>query len=384
SLPDTGALDQTIEGEKLNDSGPKGVEEMKTHGAVKLKVYIEYIKSGAGPFLRFALLLSYIATQVLFNGSDFWLTAWTNLEQRKYNVKDCWNDVNGTKVDLNETGQYNFTYGVFDRDFFNVNFGNASEGCFKLTSNYRIDEADAASRVNTPYHLSVYAGLVLIVFLLSLLRTIGFFHMCMKASRNLHNKMFRCVLRSPVAFFDSNPVGRVLNRFSKDVGVIDETMPMAALDATIIFCTLFGIICVVAIIEPLLLIPTLIISVAFIFLRRFYLPTARDVKRYEGITRSPVFSHLSTSLYGLTTIRAFKAQQPFEISFDHYQDKHTATWFMFISVTRWFGIVLDWLCVIYITCVTVTMVVLSEGELLRVFFPCLFVVCYGLARHNCS
>ncbi|XP_055936124.1 ATP-binding cassette sub-family C member 4-like isoform X2 [Argiope bruennichi] len=349
-----------IEGEKINDKGPKGVEELKTQGAVKLKVYIEYIKSGAGLFLRIILLLSYIGTQVLFSGSDFWLTAWTNLEQRKYNVKDCWDGVNATKADLNETGQYNLTYGVFDRDFFYMNFANVSQDCFKVTSNYRMDEFDAASRVNTPYHLSVYAGLVLIVFLLSLLRTTCFFHMCMKASRNLHNKMFRCVLRSPVSFFDSNPVGRVLNRFSKDVGVIDETMPMAALDAVIIFCTLFGIICVVAIIEPLLLVPTLIISVAFVFLRRFYLPTARDVKRYEGITRSPVFSHLSTSLYGLTTIRAFKAQQSFELSFDHYQDRHTATWFMFISVTRWFGIVLDWLCVIYITCVTVSMVVLSE------------------------
>ena len=78
--------------------------------------------------------------------------------------------------------------------------------------------------------------------------------------------------------------------------------------------------------------------------------------------RSPVFSHLSTSLYGLTTIRAFKVQAPFELTFDHYQDQHTATWFMFISVTRWFGIVLDWLCVAYITSVTVAMVILSEGK----------------------
>ncbi|KAF8767898.1 Multidrug resistance-associated protein 4 like [Argiope bruennichi] len=219
-----------IEGEKINDKGPKGVEELKTQGAVKLKVYIEYIKSGAGLFLRIILLLSYIGTQVLFSGSDFWLTAWTNLEQRKYNVKDCWDGVNATKADLNETGQYNLTYGVFDRDFFYMNFANVSQDCFKVTSNYRMDEFDAASRVNTPYHLSVYAGLVLIVFLLSLLRTTCFFHMCMKASRNLHNKMFRCVLRSPVSFFDSNPVGNVLNRCSRDLGLIDDVIPPTASD----------------------------------------------------------------------------------------------------------------------------------------------------------
>ncbi|GFQ66173.1 hypothetical protein TNCT_86261 [Trichonephila clavata] len=347
-----------IEGEKINQKAPKGTEEVKTSGAVTLKVYIEYIKSGAGLFLRIVLLFSYISTQVLFNGSDFWLTAWTNEEQKKYNIKDCWS--NATKTSLNESGLYTYTHGLLDREFFFTNYGNVTEDCFRLTNNYLIDEDDATRIVNTPFNLSVYAILVLIVFILSLLRTTTFFQMCMKASRTLHNRMFRCVLRSPVSFFDINPVGNILNRSSRDLGLIDDVIPPTASDCLEIFCTLFGIICVVAIVEPLLLLPTFIISLAFIFLRRFYLPTARDIKRYEGITRSPVFSHLSTSLYGLTTIRAFKVQHPFELSFDHYQDKHTATWFMFISVTRWFGIVLDWLCVIYISCVTITMVVLSE------------------------
>ncbi|XP_042894914.1 ATP-binding cassette sub-family C member 4-like isoform X1 [Parasteatoda tepidariorum] len=337
---------------------PKGPEELKTSGAVTFKVYKEYIKSGAGCCMRIILLLAYIITQVIFNGSDFWLTAWTNSEQRRYNIKDCWG--NTTKSALNETRLYNDTYGLFDPEYFRYNIANVSDDCFKVTMNYLKDEEDASAEVRTSFNLSVYAGLVLLVFLLSLFRTTGFFHMCMKASVNLHNKMFRCVLRSPVSFFDSNPVGNILNRCSRDLGIIDDVIPPTAFDTIEIFCNIMGIICVVAIVEYLLLIPTLVISIAFIFIRRFYLPTARDVKRYEGITRSPVFSHLSTSLYGLTTIRAFKVQQPFEVSFDHYQDQHTATWFMFISVTRWFGIVLDWLCVIYITFVTWSMVILSE------------------------
>ncbi|XP_035217642.1 multidrug resistance-associated protein 4-like isoform X2 [Stegodyphus dumicola] len=347
-----------IEGEKMKDKAPKATEEIKSTGSVKFKVYKEYVKSGAGLFHRLLLLISYIATQALFNGSDFWLTAWTNQEQRKYNIKDCW--ANANKTFLNETGYYNDTYGILDRDLFRLTIANVSDDCFELTQNYLEDLRDATEKVDMHKNLYVYAGLVLTVFLLSLVRTTSFFQMCMKASITLHNKMFRCVLRSPVSFFDSNPVGRILNRFAKDAGVVDETLPMASLDAVTIFCNLFGIICVVAIVEPWLLLPTFIISTMFVFLRRFYLPTARDVKRYEGITRSPVFSHLSTSLYGLTTIRAFKVQQSFEVSFDHYQDRHTATWFMFISVTRWFGIVLDWLCVLYITSVTVSMVLLSE------------------------
>lgn len=131
----------------------------------------------------------------------------TNLEQRKYNVKQCWEGAN--KTFLNESGYYyNHTYGIFDRDFFKHTIANVSDDCFNLTKNYLVDEEDADKEVNMEYKLSVYAGLVLTVFLLSLVRTTSFFQMCMRASITLHNKMFRCVLRSPVAFFDNNPVGK--------------------------------------------------------------------------------------------------------------------------------------------------------------------------------
>ena len=58
------------------EKAPKKGEEIKSTGSVKLAVYNEYIKSGAGPLLRFILVFSHIATQAFFSGSDFWLTGW--------------------------------------------------------------------------------------------------------------------------------------------------------------------------------------------------------------------------------------------------------------------------------------------------------------------
>lgn len=58
------------------EKAPKTGEEIKSTGSVKFKIYKEYVKSGAGPILRFILFFSYIATQTIFNGSDFWLTGW--------------------------------------------------------------------------------------------------------------------------------------------------------------------------------------------------------------------------------------------------------------------------------------------------------------------
>ena len=68
--------------------------------------------------------------------------------------------------------------------------------------------------------------------------------------------------------------------------------------------------------------------------------------------RSPVFTHMSTSLQGLATIRAFRAQESLKNSFDNYQDIHSSAWFMFLASSHTFGFLLDTICGIYIGVVT--------------------------------
>ena len=96
--------------------------------------------------------------------------------------------------------------------------------------------------------------------------------------------------------------------------------------------------------------------------------SARDIKRLEGIARSPVFSQLSTSLQGLTTIRAFSAQPLLRAEFDRQQDLHSSSWFAFISATRWFGVWLDWIVVVYLGLVVYSFLVLGGGILLHNLF----------------
>lgn len=64
---------------------------------------------------------------------------------------------------------------------------------------------------------------------------------CMNASKALHNKMFNCILRAPMKFFDTNPSGRILNRFSKDMGAVDEVLPKVVLETLQIFFIMLGI-----------------------------------------------------------------------------------------------------------------------------------------------
>jgi ATP-binding cassette subfamily C (CFTR/MRP) protein 4 len=121
-----------------------------------------------------------------------------------------------------------------------------------------------------------------------------------------------------------------------------------------------GILAVIFAVRPWVILPTVILGVLFVFLRRFYMASARDIKRIEGIAKSPVFSQLSTSLHGLTTIRAFAAQPLLRAEFDRLQDLHTSAWFAFISATRWFGVWLDWIVVVYLGLVVYSFLLLGD------------------------
>lgn len=76
-----------------------------------------------------------------------------------------------------------------------------------------------------------YTFLIILTVFLTFARSIYFMLTCMKTSINLHNKMFGCLMRTVMRFFDNNPSGRILNRFSKDMGTMDEVLPKTMLEA---------------------------------------------------------------------------------------------------------------------------------------------------------
>lgn len=84
-------------------------------------------------------------------------------------------------------------------------------------------------------------------------------------------------------FYDTNPSGRILNRFSKDIGEIDELLPKALLDAAQILLETLGALIVSCIVNPILLAPTLVMALIFYVLRNVYLKTSKNIKRLEGI-----------------------------------------------------------------------------------------------------
>lgn len=194
--------------------------------------------------------------------------------------------------------------------------------------------------------------------------------------------MFKGIVTTTMRFFDTNPSGRILNRFSKDMGAADEFLPKAFLDATQVILNMGGAIIVTTIVNPLFLIPFLVMGIIFIFIRKVYLKTSKNIKRLEGIgkfvldfgiakiqfnkilftVKSPVFTHFAATLSGLSTIRAFGAEATLEEEFDNHQDIHSACWYMFIATSSAFGLSLDFMCMIFMFCIIFTFLLFDTGK----------------------
>lgn len=136
---------------------------------------------------------------------------------------------------------------------------------------------------------------------------------------------------------------------------MDDLLPPTLFDVLNTFLLVFGILIQNAYLDPWTCVPVVALSVAAYFIRSIFIRTMRNIKRYEGVLRSPVFSHLSSSLYGLTTIRAFGVQKTFEERFDFHQDNHSSPWHLFISASRWVCIILDWITCSYVAGTTIAM-----------------------------
>uniref|UniRef100_A0A4W5MSH2 Multidrug resistance-associated protein 4 n=1 Tax=Hucho hucho TaxID=62062 RepID=A0A4W5MSH2_9TELE len=279
------------------------VEESRSEGTIGVSLYVKYLKAGANILVLIGVVLLQFLAQAAYILQDWWLAYWAG-EQEKLNV-------NGTVIIQN---------GV-----------NVTE------------------ELNLDFYLGIYAGLTGATLIFGFARSLVMFNVLVKAAQSLHNRMFNSILRTPVRFFDVNPIGRVLNRFSKDIGQLDAALPWTFVDFIQIFLQIIGVVAVAASVIPWILIPLVPLIIVFLFLRRYFLQTSRDVKRLESTTRSPVFSHLSSSLQGLWTIRAFRAEERFQNTFDAYQDLHSESWFLFLVTSRWFAVRLDGICAVFVT-----------------------------------
>ncbi|XP_053965144.1 probable multidrug resistance-associated protein lethal(2)03659 [Anastrepha ludens] len=323
----TATLDGSVAESLLEEADSSlQVQESREVGKIGWGLYKKYFGASDGYLLFSVTMFLCIAAQVLGSAGDFYVSLWVNKNEQQLVSQEKGRDVASAAVNGTDT-------------------------------------SDLRLNSNTDYvDIYIFFSIILATIIFSFGRSLLFFTMAMRSSTELHNAMYRGITRAAMYFFHTNPSGRILNRFAKDLGQVDEILPWVMMDVIQNFLSLFGIVIVISIANPVSLVATAVLALVFYLMRVFYLNTSRDVKRLEAVTRSPIYSHLSASLNGLPTIRAFGAQKMLISEFDNYQDLHSSGYYMFLVTSRAFGYWLDCLCALYIAVITLSFFILSPDN----------------------
>jgi ABC-type multidrug transport system fused ATPase/permease subunit len=254
-------------------------QEERETGVVSGKVLSRYKNALGGMWVVSILFFCYALTEVLRISSSTWLSIWTDQGSLK----------------IHGAGYYNLIYGI-------LSFGQV---LVTLSNSYWL--------------------------IISSLR----------AAKRLHDAMLRSILRAPMVFFHTNPLGRIINRFSKDLGDIDRNvavfvnMFMAQISQLLSTFVLIGFVSTMSLwaIMPLLIL--------FYAAYLYYQATSREVKRLDSITRSPVYAQFSEALNGLSTIRAYKAYDRMANINGRSMDNNIRFTLVNMSSNRWLAIRLE-------------------------------------------
>ncbi|NUN06063.1 MAG: ATP-binding cassette domain-containing protein [Bdellovibrio sp.] len=185
--------------------------------------------------------------------------------------------------------------------------------------------------------VGIYGILGIVVLAGTLVNHLFWLSRGIRAGKNMHDKMLKSVLQSPVRFFDSTPVGRILQRFSRDIESVDVYLQWSFDSA--VHCALQIIVSLALILGlmPLMIFVIAPIMGLYYILQRDYRRPAREAKRFDSVARSPRYAHFKESLQGLLVIRSFNKAPWFT---QNFYDKLAHSQKMFYAhymINRWFS-----------------------------------------------
>ncbi|RPB26876.1 hypothetical protein L211DRAFT_804498 [Terfezia boudieri ATCC MYA-4762] len=307
-------------GQAKNKATKGASDETKSEGSVDWKVYRLYLQS-MGPWWFWVLvLLCFSIQQVGSVAGSIWIREWA----KQYG--DVKNHVQAMDYSLSRNCLLSGT----------CTMPTLVESRLKVSSTER-DNGD----VNVMYYLTVYALIGFAYMATSLLRECIVFAGSLRASKIIHDQLLHAVMRAKFRFFDSTPLGRIINRFSKDLEAVDQEVAPVALGMIHSFATVVAIVILITVITPGFIVPGIFVSALYCLIGSFYMQASRDLKRLESIQRSPLYQHFGETLAGVATIRAYGDERRFVRENLHKIDCHNRPYFYLWACNRWLGFRVD-------------------------------------------
>jgi ATP-binding cassette subfamily C (CFTR/MRP) protein 1 len=268
----------TVDKESEKTDGKLIEDEERASGQISIGVLWHYTLQMGGPIAIIALLCLYVLTQCGIVASDWWIAQWS---------------------------------------------------------------ARTFSNLTDQQYLGIYGGLGGFGIVIIFMRDFVLFSLALIASYRLHKSMLSRIIRAPMSFFDTTPIGRVLSRFSKDQDLLDGMFMSVVSQFLNAFFQVLATFAIMAYASYWFLVAMVPIIVVYLVIVHVYRFTAREIKRLESISRSPLFAHFTESLNGIGTIRAYNVEAQFKEINQKKLDNHIRCTFVMYSGRRWLAARLD-------------------------------------------
>ncbi|XP_067944116.1 multidrug resistance-associated protein 1-like [Watersipora subatra] len=190
-------------------------------------------------------------------------------------------------------------------------------------------------------YLGVYGGLGGLQSFLTFGMCFAFAQCSVSASTVLHRQLLTKVMKAQMVFFDTKPLGQILNRFSKDMDTLDNVLGFTILSLFSNSMAVIGTVIVICYSTPIFLIVVIPIGILYYFIQRFFIPTTRQLKRLESVTRSPIYTQFSETITGAQTIRAYDDEKRFMQQSETMVEQNIVYFFAGWAANRWLAIRLE-------------------------------------------
>ena len=288
-------------------------KENREQGAIKIKIYAEYLKASGGLPQWGLTLFAFGICLVIILGRSFWISIWT----RSYENEES------------------------------AGYGTSSPRMFVIYLQRQVSTLQVHH--NLWYYLSIYVAWAVAQCVVGTIRYLIIFYGSIRASKVLFENLTYHVLRAPLRWLDTMPVGRILNRFTADFNMIDSRVAMD------VGFMMHNVMIIGSVIIAGLLVSPWIIAFALVLLivcghyALRYLTAAREVKRLESNSKSPIFESFGTALTGLGTIRAFDNSEVYVEKMYRKIDQYGQAYWHLWLFNRWMGFRLEMVGALFAT-----------------------------------
>ncbi|KAI8640841.1 P-loop containing nucleoside triphosphate hydrolase protein [Parasitella parasitica] len=292
-------------------------EETRATGMVKVRLYKLYINMVGSPFFWMVMAILVIGSRGLDVTENWWIKQWS----QSYETESNGTNSNNVMIQQGAISQ--------PKPFYAYRPLVAME---TDTDNFHIlDKEDDTLN----YYLGIYCLITLTNIVVGTARFAVLFWGVLGANKQLYAELLHRVFRAPLRFFDTTPIGRILNRFSKDFETIDSSIPNDLLNFVIQWVIIVSSMITVSTVLPIFLIPLLAVALVNVYLGAMFVSASRELKRMDSVSRSPLFSNFTETIVGVATIRAFGATRQFLQEMLKHIDTNARPYYYQWLTNRW-------------------------------------------------